>query len=464
MAMKRHGGGQLRPRRVHVHTLGCPKNAVDSETFAGVLRSSGYDYVAQSHRADVLVINTCGFLDDAKVESIEVMLEAIRWKEQKTGRQVFAMGCLTQRDGQDVRDEIPELDGVFGIGEWGSMLAAMGANPLAVGSEDGPATQFAGKAGPGSAYLRISDGCSHACAFCAIPQMRGLYRSERMEDLVRDARILAKEGVKELILIGQETTSYGVDLYRERKLVELCERLSDVDGIHWLRLMYAHPPSTPPRLMEQLARVPKLAPYVDFPIEHASDKMLALMNRRTTAARMKETIEAFRAARPGAGIRTTVLVGFPGETDEDHAALYEFMKDVRFERAGAFVYSPQAGTAGAELPNQVEEGIALDRLHELMVLQRQICRERHRALVGQPMEVLIDRSARGVSWGRTAWDAPDIDGRVRVSGECEPGSLVSVRIRKSSAYQLDADPISATLHNARGEVCGKHLLPVLSQP
>jgi len=461
--MKRHCGGKLRPKRVHIHTLGCPKNVVDSETFAGILRGAGYEYVSQPHRADVLVINTCGFIDDAKVESIEMMLEGIRWKEQKSERQVFAMGCLTQRDGQEVRDEIPELDGVFGIGEWGNMLAEMGGNPLTIEAEEHAATQFAGKAGPGSAYLRISDGCSHACAFCAIPQMRGLYRSERMEDLVRDARILAQEGVKELILIGQETTSYGVDLYRERKLVELCERLSDVEGIHWLRLMYAHPPSTPPHLMEQLARVPKFAPYVDFPIEHASDNVLKLMNRRTSAARMKETIAAFRSARPDACIRTTALVGFPGETDEDFAKLYRFMEDVRFERAGVFVYSPQEGTAGAVLPNRVEEGIALERLDRLMTLQRRICNEKHRSLVGSSMEVIIDRTARGVSWGRSAWDAPDIDGRVRIAGECEPGAMVTVRINKSSAYQLDAEPISMRLHNARGEVCGKRLLPVLSQ-
>lgn len=462
--MKRHCGGNLRPKRVHIHTLGCPKNVVDSETFAGILHSAGYEYVSQPHRADVLVINTCGFLDDAKIESIEMMLEGVRWKGKQDDRRLYAMGCLTQRDGVEVRDEIPELDGVFGIGEWSNMLTAMGANPLTVEMDGQPATQFAGAAGPGSAYLRISDGCSHACAFCAIPQMRGLYRSERMEDLVRDARILAQRGVRELILVGQETTSYGVDLYRERKIVELCQRLSEIEGIHWLRLLYAHPPSTPPYLMEQLARVPKLAPYIDFPIEHASDRMLKRMNRRTSAARMKKAIAAFRGVRPDACVRTTVLVGFPGEMEDDFDELYHFMEEVRFERAGVFVYSPQEGTAGATLSDRVEEGIALDRLDRLMTLQRRICIEKHRRLLGSSIEVIIDRTARGVSWGRSAWDAPDIDGRVRVSGDHAPGTIVTVTVRKSSAYQLDAEPDSAVSFHARGEICGSFSLPVLSQP
>ncbi len=462
--MKRHCAAASRPKRVHIHTLGCPKNVVDSETFAGVLRGAGFEYVNQPHRADVLVVNTCGFLDDAKVESIEMMLEAVRWKSGKDTRQVFAMGCLTQRDGDDVAAEIPELDGVFGIGEWSRMLEALGSSPLISDRRDAAATQYSGTAGPGSAYLRISDGCSHACAFCAIPQMRGLYRSERMEDLVRDARILALEGVRELILIGQETTSYGVDLYRKRMIVELCRRLADIEGIHWIRLLYAHPPSTPPQLMEELARVPKLAPYIDFPIEHASDRMLKLMNRRTTAARMRASIAAFRAVLPQACVRTTVLVGFPGETDADFDALYRFMEDVRFERAGVFTYSPQDGTAGAELPERVEEGIALERLDRLMTLQRRICGERHRTLLNQPIDVIVERYSRGIAWGRSAWDAPDIDGRVRLLSECTPGQIVSAIVTKSSAYQLDAEPVSSHHAHARGESCGKLLLPVLSPP
>ncbi len=464
MALKRHCAAELRPKRVHIHTLGCPKNVVDSETFAGALRGAGFEYVIQPHRADVWIINTCGFLDDAKLESIEMMLEAVRWRGAKANRQVLAMGCLTQRDGDEVRAEIPELDGVFGIGQWSQMLELLGANPLTLDSDSRTATHHSGQAGPGSAYLRISDGCSHACAFCAIPQMRGLYRSERMEDLVQDARILAREGVKELILIGQETTSYGVDIYRERKIVELCQRLSDIDGIHWLRLLYAHPPSTPPHLLEELGRVPKLAPYIDFPIEHAADRMLKLMNRRTTAKRMRETIAAFRSVLPESCVRTTVLVGFPGETDEDFDALYEFMEEVRFERAGVFTYSPQDGTAGAELPDRVEEGIALERLDRLMTLQRRVCHEKHRELVGRRLDVIVERKARGAAWGRSAWDAPDIDGRVRLLAECEPGEIIAGTVTKASAYQLDVEPIHLLKSNARAETCGKLSLPVLSQP
>ncbi|MBI5058455.1 30S ribosomal protein S12 methylthiotransferase RimO [candidate division KSB1 bacterium] len=457
---KRHCTNSLRPKRVTIHTLGCAKNTVDSETFAGLLRAAGFEYVTQPHRADVVIVNTCGFLDDAKIESIETMLEAARWKQAKPGRELFAMGCLTQRDGDEVAANIPELDGVFGIGDWSAMLCRLGVSPTAI-DRDSP-TLFTGHAGPGSAYLRIADGCSHACAFCAIPQMRGLYHSEPMEALLREASLLAQTGIREIMLIGQETTSYGVDLHRERRLVELCKRISDLDGIEWIRILYAHPPSTPPALLDELARVPKLAAYLDFPIEHASNRMLKLMNRRTTAARMQEAIDAFRAVLPDSCVRTTVLVGFPGESAEDFAELYEFMANVRFERAGVFTYSPQAGTPGAELPLRVEEGIALDRLDRLMKLQKQICLERHRSMIGKQIKVIVERSAHGNSWGRSEWDAPEIDGRVRISGVRTPGEMMMTTVRSASAYQLEVE--AAVTSTTRGERCGSFALPVLSQP
>lgn len=458
--MKRHCAADLRPPRVMIQTLGCAKNTVDSETLAGLLKQGGFEYVARESQADVVVVNTCGFIDDAKVESIQVMLEAVRWKQAKRGRRVFAMGCLTQRDGPEIRAELPELDGVFGIGEWSAMIAELGANPLSV-LESPNVTMYSGKAGPGSAYLRISDGCSHACAFCAIPQMRGLYRSEPIEKLVDEAKLLARAGVKELLIIAQESTSYGVDLYRKRMLVELCNQLSDISGIEWIRILYAHPPSAPPKFMTELARVPKLAPYLDFPIEHASDRMLRLMNRKTTADKMKESINAFRDGRSDVCVRTTVLVGFPGETDQDFEELYHFMEDIKFERAGVFTYSPQVGTKGSELPDRVEEGVALDRLDRLMKLQRQICLDRHKSLIGSTIPVLVERNVRDVSWGRSAWDAPDIDALVRVRGVLTPGLLHSVRVTGAAAYQLDAVPVQTT-NFERSNACESFALPVLS--
>lgn len=449
-----------RARRVVFQTLGCPKNAVDSDRFASLLRAAGFEIVTQPHRADTVIVNTCGFLDDAKLEAVEVLLEAARWKQARPGRQVLAMGCLTQRDGGEIAEHIPELDGVFGIGEWTRMLEALRVNPLTAafaGSDP-----FSAAAGPGSAYLRISDGCSHACAFCSIPQMRGLYRSEPLEELCRSAAALAKSGVKELILIGQEISSYGVDRDRRRQLVELCQRLSDLDGVEWIRLLYLHPPSTPPALLEALAAVPKLAPYIDFPIEHASDRMLKRMNRRTTAARMRDAIAAFRATLPGACVRTTALVGFPGETDEDFDELYRFMDELRFERAGVFAYSPQEGTAGAALPDRVEEGIALDRLDRLMKLQRDICLEKHRVRLGREITVLIERCARGVSWGRSAWDAPEIDGRVRIEGELTPGEMVTVTVTKAAAYQLEGQLLNTGSREGQRDLCAISALPVRS--
>jgi ribosomal protein S12 methylthiotransferase len=451
---------RTRPVRIAFQTLGCPKNTVDSNALSEILRRAGFDCVAQAHRADVLVLNTCGFLDDAKIESVEMLLAAARWKAARPGRRVIAMGCLTARDGAEITAEIPELDGVFGIGEWARILETLGANPVAPDGLDAPSLRV-GAAGPGAAYLRISDGCSHGCTFCSIPQMRGLYHSEPLAELLAEARRLVDGGVKEIILIGQETTSYGVDLYGERRLVELCRRLGELSGLRWIRLLYAHPPSTSPRLLEELAAIPQFVPYLDFPVEHASDRILKLMGRKCTAARMKDTIAAFRAARPGACVRTSLIAGFPGETDEDFEQLLCFLQEVRFERAGAFLFSPQDGTAAAGLPGRVEEGVALHRLERCMTLQRQICLEKHRALEGAVMDVLIERTVRGASWGRSYWDAPEIDGRVRVTADVAPGEIVPVRITRGHTYRLDGRLAEGFWDRSRREPCGKHSLPVL---
>jgi ribosomal protein S12 methylthiotransferase len=425
------------PIRVTIHSLGCAKNLVDSEKLAGIVCAAGGKFVSQPNQADVLIVNTCGFIDDAKEESVHILLEALRWKTQKTGRRVFAMGCLSQRDGAEIAREMPELDGIFGIGDWVPMMNSLKLNPLGNGTI--PCALPAGRrilSSPGSAYLRISDGCSMKCSFCSIAQMRGYLRSEPMEELVKEARGLADSGIRELILIGQETTSYGMDLYGRRALIELLERLGEIEGIRWLRLLYMHPPSSTPKFLEELARIPKLCPYLDFPIEHASNRVLKAMNRGTTASRMKEAIEAFREARPDACVRTSVMVGFPGETEAEFEELYRFMEEVQFERAGVFIFSPQEGTPAATLPHRVEEGIALERLDRIMKLQRRICRQKHASLVGQTREVLIERERNGRSWGRTAWDAPEIDAEVRIEGIASVGEIVPVKITRASAYKL----------------------------
>ncbi|MBM3324763.1 MAG: 30S ribosomal protein S12 methylthiotransferase RimO [Calditrichaeota bacterium] len=429
--------GRKSSLRIAIHTLGCAKNLVDSERLAGILCSAGAQYVSQSGRADVLIVNTCGFVDDAKEESVHVLLEALRWKEQKAGRRVLAMGCLSQRDGAELAREMPELDGVFGVADWLPMMDALKLNPLGNGriACAMPANRRL-LSSPGSAYLRISDGCSMGCSFCAIAQMRGYLRSEPIERLVAEATALAETGVCELILIGQETTSYGVDLYGRRMLIELLWRLSEISGIRWLRLLYLHPPSATPRFLQELAGVPKLCGYLDFPIEHASEKILRRMNRRATAAQMKEAIAAFRQARPDACVRTSVIVGFPGETEADFEQLYSFMEEVRFERAGVFIFSPQDGTAAAAFPERVEEGIALERLEQIMKLQRRICREKHARFVGRTLDVLVERSRDTLSYGRTEWDAPEVDCEVRICGKLPPGEMVPVRISDASDYRL----------------------------
>lgn len=435
MSLKR----RKRPVRVLIHSLGCAKNFVDSESLAVRLRAAGLETVGQLHRADVVIVNTCGFMDDAKLESIHVLLEAVRWKAAGRGRRIYAMGCLAQRDGYDLAAELPELDGVFGIGDWPAMIEAIGCNPVVDVGTERALNSLSCPAGPASAYLRISDGCSHGCAFCSIPQMRGLYRSEPMEAVVCEAERLVDGGVKELILIGQETTSYGVDLYRKRKLTDLCGKLAALEGVQWIRILYAHPPSMPASYLEELAAVPCVLPYLDYPIEHASDRMLKLMNRRTTAQRMREAIDRFRDAAPGACVRTTVMVGFPGETDDDFRELYGFMENVRFERAGVFVYSPQEDTPGVRLPERVPGGVALDRLDQLMKLQKSICLEKHRELVGHRISVLIEKNTSGTSWGRSEWDAPEIDCRVRVGGKYAVGDLIELPVAFAAAYRIHCE-------------------------
>ncbi|MBU1707102.1 radical SAM protein, partial [bacterium] len=261
----------IRKTKVAITTLGCAKNFVDSQKFAREIHSAGAEFVSQPGRADVLIINTCGFTGDAREESIHTILEAVHWKERKSGRRVMAMGCFTQRDGMEIAEGIPELDGVFGIGDWTTMLQALELNPL---KRNGSFALLSSplSAGPGYAYLRISDGCSMGCSFCSIPQMRGFLRSEPMEKLTLEAKALAESGARELILIGQETTSYGVDIYGQRMLPELLWQLNDIPEIRWLRLLYFHPPSTTPKFLENIMRVPKVCSYLDFPIEHASNE------------------------------------------------------------------------------------------------------------------------------------------------------------------------------------------------
>jgi ribosomal protein S12 methylthiotransferase len=426
-----------RPIHIAIHTLGCAKNLVDSEKLAGMICEAGAEVVQQPSQADVLVVNTCGFVDDAKEESVHVLLEALRWKVQKAGRRVFAMGCFSQRDGEEIGREMPELDGVFGIGDWLPMMDALNLGPFGNGRLPGalPAHRRLFSS-PGSAYLRISDGCSMGCSFCSIAQMRGYLRSESVEKLLEEARALTDAGIRELILIGQETTSYGVDLYKHRMLPELLWRLNEIPALRWIRLLYLHPPSTTPKFLEELARVPKFCSYLDFPIEHASARVLKAMNRRTTATRMRDSIEAFRQARPDACVRTSVMVGFPGETQSEFDELYHFVEKVQFERAGAFIYSPQEGTPSAAFPKRVEQGVALERLDQIMKLQRRICRRKHANLVGKTLDVLVERSRGDQGWGRSVWDAPEVDGEVRIRGNAPVGEIISVKVTEASAYRL----------------------------
>ena len=424
---------------VRVITLGCSKNKVDTEHLLALLPSGDCRYVEEG-RADVLLVNTCGFIGDAKEESIQTILEAVQAKERGEFGKVAVFGCLSQRYPSELQAEIPEVDAWFGARDLVPIARWLGTEPS---SEEG---RFITEPGKGYAYLKISEGCDRRCSYCAIPYIRGPHRSVPVEKLVAEASFLASRGVKELILIAQDSTYYGLDLYGRRALADLLKALSTVEGIEWIRVHYSYPDGFPDDVLEEMASNPKVCRYLDIPLQHISDGVLSKMRRHVTSEWSRSLVRRFRERIPGVVLRTTMMVGHPGEGDDEFGELLEFVHEARFERLGAFRYCEEDGTWGAEnLPDIIPEEEKQRRYDALMMEQSAVSLEFNESRVGSVCRVMVDDCVDGVLVCRSEYESPDVDGEILVDcpSGADPSSLVgnfiSVRILSADNYDLRAE-------------------------
>ncbi len=430
-------------KKVGMVSLGCAKNRVDSEVILGTLKEAGYEIVSDPAEAEIIFVNTCGFIEPAKEESIEAIFEMAKYKEKGRLKKLFVTGCLAQRYIDDLYREMPEVDGFMGVADYTRLLEMMreaeaGGRPRYVCDGERFFRSERVLTTPAySAYVKISDGCDNRCSYCAIPLIRGPYHSRPFDSIVEECRELAARGVTEITLIAQDTSRYGND-FPEGKLLlpELLKAVSAIEGVHWVRVLYCYPDTTDDRLLDAIATLPKVAPYVDLPLQHINGELLRRMNRRGSPEWIKSRISACKAR--GLTTRTTMIVGFPGETEEAFHELLQFVKEARFDRLGAFTYSPEEGTPGAEMPDQVDEEVKQRRLDELMTLQQGISLEENTARVGEICEVLCEGAEEGIFVGRSIREAPESDGVIRFTAarEVAPGEYLNVKITGADAYDL----------------------------
>ncbi|MDH7913072.1 30S ribosomal protein S12 methylthiotransferase RimO [Winogradskyella sp. SYSU M77433] len=423
----------LKKNRINVVTLGCSKNVYDSEVLMGQLKASGKD-VVHEQEGNVVVINTCGFINNAKEESVNTILEFMQKKEAGEVDKVFVTGCLSERYKPDLEKEIPNVDQYFGTTELPGLLKALGADYKheLIGERLTTTPK-------NYAYLKIAEGCDRPCSFCAIPLMRGKHKSTPIEDLVVEAEKLAASGVKELILIAQDLTYYGLDLYKKRNLAELLENLVKVEGIEWIRLHYAFPTGFPMDVLDIMKREPKICNYLDIPLQHISDAILKSMRRGTTQAKTTKLLEDFRVKVPEMTIRTTLIVGYPGETEEDFQTLKQWVKHMRFERLGCFTYSHEENTHAYNLEDDVPEEVKLERANEIMEIQSQISWELNQAKIGQEFKVVIDRKEGNYFVGRTEFDSPDVDNEVLIDASkyyLKTGEFTTIKVIEAEDFDL----------------------------
>ena len=425
---------------INVITLGCSKNIYDSEVLMGQLQASGKEVVHEKE-GNIVVINTCGFIDNAKEESVNTILDNIKRKEAGEIDKVFVTGCLSERYKPDLQKEIPQVDEYFGTSELPQLLKALEADYkhelLGERITTTPKNY---------AYFKISEGCDRPCSFCAIPLMRGKHRSTPIENLVKQAESLAKDGVKELILIAQDLTYYGLDIYKKRNLAELLEALVKVEGIEWIRMHYAFPTGFPLDVLEVMKREPKVCNYLDIPLQHISDSILKSMRRGTTKAKTTALLEKFRAAVPGITLRTSLIVGYPGETEADFEELKAWVKEMRFERLGCLTYSHEENTHAHQLEDDVPEEEKQRRSADIMEVQSQISWELNQAKVGQIYRCIIDRKEGNYFVGRTEMDSPDVDNEVLVDATkfyLKQGEYVNLTITEAADFDLYAEPIAS---------------------
>ena len=428
----------IKKNTINVVTLGCSKNVYDSEVLMGQLKAGGKN-VVHEQEGNIVVINTCGFINNAKEESINTILDYVQQKEAGLIDKVFVMGCLSERYKPDLEKEIPDVDQYFGTSELPALLKVLGADYKheLIGERLTTTPK-------NYAYLKISEGCDRPCSFCAIPLMRGAHISTPIEALVTEAEKLAAKGVKELILIAQDITYYGLDLYKKRTLADLLRALVKVEGIDWIRIHYAFPTGFPMDVIEVMKEEPKICNYLDIPLQHISDPILASMKRGTTQEKTTKLLKKFREAMPEMAIRTTLIVGYPGETQADFEALKSFVQEMRFDRLGCFTYSHEENTTAYELEDDVPEEVKLARANEIMEIQSQISWELNQQKVGKTFRCLIDRKEGNYFVGRTEYDSPDVDNEVLIDAKkhyVKTGDFVEVKIIDATDYDLYGEPV-----------------------
>jgi ribosomal protein S12 methylthiotransferase len=444
---------------VHLISLGCPKNTADSELMLGALVRAGFEVTMDPQQAQVLLVNTCAFIEPAKKESIDAILAAAEVKKNGAGKRLVVAGCLSQRYGSELREQFPEVDIFVGTGNFLDLpellrrserpelrpIPYTGAAHL-LPSAEAPRIRTGD---PFSAYLKVSEGCDHRCAFCIIPKIRGRHESRPLDDLVEEARRLAASGVREINLIAQDLTAYGRDLKQRASLAALLHRLAPVDGIQWIRLLYCYPNFVTDELLAAIASLDKVVKYIDMPLQHADDAMLRAMKRERSADALRSLLERVRAAIPEVALRTSFIVGFPGETDAAFATLVDFVREQQFDRVGVFTYSREENTAAYDLADQVPEAVKRRRRAELMEVAAEISLDKNRGFIGREIEVMVEGAAPGRATrlrARTSAQAPEIDGMVLLSGEAEPGEIVRARIERASTYDLHGRITGAVAH------------------
>lgn len=437
---------------IGIVSLGCAKNQTDAETMLGILAEDGFTITADSADADIIIVNTCGFIESAKRESIDAILEMAEYKNGKC-KLLIATGCLAERYSGEMLKELPEVDAVVGTGDYDKIAeviraAVNGEKPVISGHINRSVPERLPRilsTPPYTAYLKIADGCDNNCTYCAIPLIRGHYRSRRMEDIAEEAETLAESGVKELILIAQDTSRYGTDIYGESCLDRLLERLVEVQGIEWIRVHYLYPEAITERLIDIMAKYDKICNYIDMPVQHGDDYILRRMARRTTRGQIMSKIDMIREKMPDCTIRTSIIVGFPGETEEHFNSLYEFVKEARFDRMGVFTYSAEEDTPAAMFPDQIDESVKEERYASLMTLQQGISLELNKGKIGSIIEVIAEGydEESFLFYGRSRGDSIDVDGRVYFATEEEisEGDILRVRIVDADEYDLTGEVV-----------------------
>ena len=423
---------------VNIISLGCAKNLVDSEILLGGLHKSDVAVTDNPENADTIIINTCGFLDIAREESIDTILQAAELK--KTGRpsELVVMGCLSERYPEELTSEVPDIDQIFGSNDHRQIISFLTGKDF---SKDDPLF-FRSLMTPNHyAYIKIAEGCDNVCSFCSIPIMRGLQKSRTIPAIMEEAIRLAENGTKELLVIAQDSTSYGWDLDQKVYLSDLLKNLNRVDGIEWIRVHYAHPAHLSQRIIDSIADSDKVCNYLDMPVQHASDNILKSMKRGLNQQGIRDRINRLRDASPGIAIRTTLIVGYPGETEEDFTELFNFVKDIRFDRLGVFTYSEEEGTSAAHLDDNIPQEVKNDRKNQIIELQHDISLARNESFIGKNIRVLVDQTENNIGVGRTEYDSPEIDNIVQIEGKVSRGEFVNIIVNGANEYELIGKPV-----------------------